>query len=72
MEVFIESLDRGAVEDDLIKVFGEFGEIRSARVVRNSTSNKSRGFAFLQHASVEQAKNALSHLKDGIQVLNID
>ncbi|XP_057482001.1 uncharacterized protein LOC130768908 isoform X2 [Actinidia eriantha] len=68
LEVFIGSLDRGAVEDDLIKVFGEFGEIRSAKVVRNRTTNKSRGFAFLQYAAVEQAKNALSHVKDGIQV----
>ncbi|GFZ15230.1 hypothetical protein Acr_24g0014200 [Actinidia rufa] len=34
LEVFIGSLNRGAVEDDLIKVFGEFGEIRSAWVVR--------------------------------------
>ncbi|KAL7001642.1 hypothetical protein U1Q18_002794 [Sarracenia purpurea var. burkii] len=68
LEIFIGSLDKGVVEDDLIEVFGKFGEIRAARVVRNPTTNKSRGFAFIQYAMVEQAKNALTALKDGIQV----
>ncbi|XP_059666991.1 uncharacterized protein LOC132312588 isoform X2 [Cornus florida] len=68
LEIFIGRLNKGAVEDDLIKVFGQFGEIKAARIVRNSTTNKSRGFAFIRYATIEQAKNALSLLKDGIEV----
>lgn len=68
LEIFVGRLDKGAVEDDLIKVFGKFGEIRSVKLVRNPTTNQSRGYAFIQYATVEQAKNALSALKDGIQV----
>ncbi|KAF5959883.1 hypothetical protein HYC85_001092 [Camellia sinensis] len=67
-EIFIGRLDKGAVEDDLIKVFGKFGELKAARIVRNPTTNKSRGFAFIQYMTVEQAKNALSALNEGIQV----
>ncbi|GMP24177.1 hypothetical protein CsSME_00001538 [Camellia sinensis var. sinensis] len=67
-EIFIGRLDKGAVEDDLIEVFGKFGEIKAARIVRNPTTNKSRGFAFIQYVTVEQAKNALSALNEGIQV----
>ncbi|CAL5364253.1 unnamed protein product [Camellia sinensis] len=67
-EIFIGRLDKGAVEDDLIEVFGKFGEIKAARIVRNPTTNKSRGFAFIQYMTVEQAKNALSALNEGIQV----
>ncbi|CAL5323055.1 unnamed protein product [Camellia sinensis] len=39
-EIFIGRLDKGAVEDDLIEVFGKFGEIKAARIVRNPTTNK--------------------------------
>ncbi|XP_028100854.1 polyadenylate-binding protein 1-A-like isoform X1 [Camellia sinensis] len=67
-EIFIGRLDKGAVEDDLIEVFGKFGEIKAARIVRHPTTNKSRGFAFIQYVTVEQAKNALSALNEGIQV----
>ncbi|XP_028076320.1 protein gar2-like isoform X2 [Camellia sinensis] len=67
-EIFIGRLDKGAVEDDLIEVFGKFGELKAARIVRNPTTNKSRGFAFIQYMTVEQAKNALSALNEGIQV----
>ncbi|KAA8533828.1 hypothetical protein F0562_031345 [Nyssa sinensis] len=68
IEIFIGRLDKGAVEDDLTEVFGKFGEIKAARIVRNPTNNKSKGFAFIRYATVEQAKNALSVLKDGIEV----
>lgn len=68
LEIFIGRLDKGAVEDDLIKVFGKFGEIRSVRLARNPTTNRNRGYAFIKYATVEQAKDALSALKDGIQV----
>ncbi|KAF7148682.1 hypothetical protein RHSIM_Rhsim03G0171000 [Rhododendron simsii] len=68
LQIFIGRLDKGAVEDDLIKVFGKFGEIRSVRLTRNPTTNLSRGYAFIKYATVEQAKDALSAFKDGIQV----
>ncbi|GMP69983.1 hypothetical protein CsSME_00029038 [Camellia sinensis var. sinensis] len=68
LEIFIGRLDKEVVEDDLIKVFGKFGEIREAKIVRKSTTNKSKGFAFIRYATVEQAKNALSASKDGIEV----
>ncbi|XP_058205222.1 uncharacterized protein LOC131319115 isoform X4 [Rhododendron vialii] len=68
LQIFIGRLDKGAVEDDLIKVFGKFGEIRSVRLARNPTTNRSKGYAFIKYATVEQAKDALSAFKDGIQV----
>ncbi|KAI8564644.1 hypothetical protein RHMOL_Rhmol03G0197000 [Rhododendron molle] len=68
LQIFIGRLDKGAVEDDLINVFGKFGEIRSVRLARNPTTNRSRGYAFIKYATVEQAKDALSAFKDGIQV----
>lgn len=68
IEIYVGGLDKGAVEEDLIKVFGKYGEVQTARIVKNSTTKKSKGFAFIRYASVDQAKNALSELKDGIEV----
>ncbi|KAK9292977.1 hypothetical protein L1049_020959 [Liquidambar formosana] len=68
LEIYIGGLDKGAVEEDLINIFGKFGEIQEARIVKNSTTKKSKGFAFIRYATVEQTKNALSELKDGIEV----
>lgn len=71
LEIFVGGLDKKAVEDDLIEVFGKFGEIKAARIVRKSNTKKSKGFAFIQYATVEQTKNALSELKEGIEVYNV-
>ncbi|XP_068650136.1 heterogeneous nuclear ribonucleoprotein Q-like isoform X2 [Aristolochia californica] len=67
-EIFVGGLDKEAVEEDLIKVFGEFGEIQAARIVKHPTTQKSKGFAFIRYATVEQAKKALLELKDGAEV----
>lgn len=68
LEIYIGRLAKETVEDDLIKIFGKFGELKSTRIVRNPTTKKSKGFAFIQFASADHAKNALSELKDGVEV----
>ncbi|KAK9063246.1 hypothetical protein SSX86_017116 [Deinandra increscens subsp. villosa] len=67
-EIYVGKLDKNAVEDDLVTVFQRFGELISTRIVRKPNTNKSKGFAFVRFASVEQAKLALSELKDGLEV----
>lgn len=68
IEIYVGGLDKEVVEEDLIQVFGRFGELRAARILRHPTTNESKGFAFIQYATMEQTKNALSELKDGIEV----
>ncbi|KAF8413045.1 hypothetical protein HHK36_001019 [Tetracentron sinense] len=68
-EIFVGGLDKQAVEEDLIKVFGKFGEIQATRIVKHPTTQKSKGFAFIRYATVEQAKKVLAELKDGTEVL---
>ncbi|KAI0500804.1 hypothetical protein KFK09_019021 [Dendrobium nobile] len=67
-QIFVGGLDKGAVEDDLIKVFGVFGEVQHARIVRNPTTNKSKGFAFIRFANSEHTTKALAELKDGTEI----
>uniref|UniRef100_A0A1D1XE69 Heterogeneous nuclear ribonucleoprotein Q n=1 Tax=Anthurium amnicola TaxID=1678845 RepID=A0A1D1XE69_9ARAE len=67
-EIFVGGLGKEAVEDDLLNVFGEFGEIQSARIVKHPKTQKSKGFAFIRYATVEQAKKALAEFKDGTEI----
>lgn len=68
-EIFIGGLDKGVVEDDLVKVFKAFGEIQSVRIVKHPATRKSKGFAFLAFSSDDFATKALTELKDGIEVV---
>ncbi|XP_076942730.1 uncharacterized protein LOC143612694 [Bidens hawaiensis] len=68
MEIYVGKLDKNAVEEDLVNVFQQFGELKSTRIVRKPNSNKSKGFGFVRFASADQANRALSELKDGVEV----
>lgn len=68
LEIHVGGLHKDAIEQDLFEIFGKFGEVLTARIVRHPTTNKSKGFAFVQYATAEQAKKVLYNLKDGIKV----
>ncbi|XP_020572180.1 nucleolin-like [Phalaenopsis equestris] len=67
-EIFVGGLDKEAVEDDLIKFFGVFGDVQSARIVRNPKTKRSKGFAFIRFANCEHTMKALADLKDGTEI----
>ncbi|PWA91052.1 Nucleotide-binding, alpha-beta plait [Artemisia annua] len=68
IEIYVGKLDKDTVEEDLVNVFQQFGELESTRIVRNPATKKSKGFAFVRFASADQATRALSELKDGVEV----
>ncbi|GAB4825989.1 hypothetical protein Ancab_008858 [Ancistrocladus abbreviatus] len=68
LEIFVGGLHKKAVEEDLIEVFGKFGDIHDVRIAKHPKTKKSRGFAFIQYATAEQTKKALSLLKGVIEV----
>ena len=49
-------------EKDLNKAFGEFGEVVSARVIKNRFSGKSKGFGFVELNGREEAAAAVRAL----------
>ncbi|KAH8488306.1 hypothetical protein H0E87_024102 [Populus deltoides] len=65
-EIFVGGLDKDATEDDLRKVFSRVGEVAEARVMMNPQTKKNKGFAFLRFATVEQAKRAVTELKNPV------
>ncbi|KAJ9171158.1 hypothetical protein P3X46_014558 [Hevea brasiliensis] len=65
-EVFVGGLDKDAKEDDLLKVFSRVGEVTEVRLMMNPQTKKNKGFAFLRFATVEQAKRAITELKNPV------
>ncbi|KAL1339162.1 hypothetical protein AAHE18_U014100 [Arachis hypogaea] len=65
-EVFVGGLDKDATEDDLRKVFSEVGVVTEVRLMMNPQTKKNKGFAFLRFETVEQAKRAVSELKNPV------
>ncbi|KAL9673791.1 hypothetical protein QQ045_030053 [Rhodiola kirilowii] len=63
-EVFVGGLDKDATEEDLKKVFGKVGEVTEVRLMINPQTKKNKGFAFLRFATAEQAKRAVTELKN--------
>ena len=58
--VYIGHLPKGFEENELKQFFGQFGDIKKARVARSSKSGRSKGYAFLQFEEKEVADIAAS------------
>lgn len=67
-EIFVGGLDKDASEEDLKKVFSQVGEVSEVRLMMNPQTKKNKGFAFLRFATVEQAKRAVTELKNPVVI----
>lgn len=65
-EIFVGGLDRDAVEADIRKVFEYAGEVIEVRMHVDPSTNKNKGYAFVQFATKEQASRALSEMKNPV------
>ncbi|MGL4292770.1 MAG: RNA recognition motif domain-containing protein [Bacteroidales bacterium] len=62
MNIFIGNLSWAITDADLRDLFEEYGDIKSAKVVMDRETGKSRGFGFVELVDEEQAKRAISEL----------
>ncbi|MDO5570749.1 MAG: RNA-binding protein [Bacteroidales bacterium] len=62
MNLFIGNLSWAISDADLRDLFAEYGEIKSAKVIKDRETGKSRGFAFVELADENEAKRAISEL----------
>ena len=65
-EVFVGGLDRDAAEEDVRKVFEKMGEIVEIRLHKSSSTNKNKGYAFVEYAKKESARRALAEMKNPV------
>ncbi len=62
--LYVGNLSFDAAESDLLELFSGVGTVQNVEIVINRHTMKSKGFAFVQMQSVEEAKRAVTELHD--------
>ena len=62
--LYVGNLSFEASESDLFELFNGVGQVQNAEVVTYKHNQRSKGFAFVQMQSVEEAKRAVDELHD--------
>lgn len=65
MKIFITGLPENVGEDELTAVFGDFGQVKSLRIIKDRETNLSRGFGFVEMPNDEEAKEAIKRMNGG-------
>ncbi len=61
-KLYIGNLSFNVKEEELSALFADFGEVKSARIITDRESGRSRGFAFVEMGEPDQAQAALDAL----------
>ncbi len=62
--LYVGNLSYDVTESELIDLFKGFGAVKSAEVVYNKRTQRSKGFAFVQMVSIDDAKRAVEVLHE--------
>ena len=60
--LYVGNLSYDATESDLFELFNGVGQVKNSEVVVNSRTQRSKGFAFVTMASIDEAKRAVDEL----------
>ena len=64
MRIYVGNLPYSVTDDELREVFGEFGELASAEVIKDKFSGQSKGFGFVDMPNNADAGEAIRALND--------
>lgn len=62
--LYVGNLSFDATESDLFELFNGVGQVQNAEVVTYKHNQRSKGFAFVQMQTVEEAQRAVTELHD--------
>ncbi len=67
MRIYVGNLKYSVNDDTLREMFGEFGEVASADVIKDKFSGQSKGFGFVDMPNTSEAEDAIQALNDTLQ-----
>jgi cold-inducible RNA-binding protein len=67
MKIYAGNLQYGMSEDELQKMFEEYGEVVSTKIIVDKYSGRSKGFGFVEMSSDAEAEQAIEAL-NGLEI----
>jgi len=62
MNIYVGNIAWGVSGDELEALFAQYGEVNSARIITDRESGRSKGFGFVEMATVDSANAAIEAL----------
>jgi RNA recognition motif-containing protein len=62
MNIYVGNLSNDATDETIKQAFESFGEVTSARVIKDKYTGQSRGFGFVEMSVQSQAQTAIKSL----------
>ena len=62
MNIYVGNLSWQMTDEDLRTLFEQYGSVTSAKIVKDKTSGRSKGFGFVEMPEDGEAQNALTSL----------
>ncbi len=67
MKIYAGNLQYGMSEDELQKMFEEYGEVASVKIITDKYSGRSKGFGFVEMPDDAEAEQAIEQL-NGLEI----
>lgn len=64
MNIYVGNLSWSMTDQDLQDLFTPYGEVGSAKILKDKMSGRSKGFGFVEMADDEAAKSAIANLNE--------
>ena len=64
MNIYVGNLSPKVTEEDLQQAFEAFGEVTSAKIIKDKYSGESKGFGFLEMPAGAEAQSAINGLNE--------
>lgn len=62
MNIYVGNLSGKTTEQELREAFESFGDVDTAKIIRDNVTGRSRGFGFVEMPNQEQAQSAIEGL----------
>lgn len=64
MKIYVGNLNYRTTEDEIQQLFSDYGDVKSAQIITDKMSGRSKGFAFVEMEDENEAKEAIQNLHD--------
>lgn len=64
MNIYVGNLSWTMTDEDLNSMFTAYGEVTSAKILKDKMNGRSKGFGFVEMPNADEAQAAISNLND--------